>query len=75
MVKRTPSMLDVASFAGVSHQSVSRVVNGHPNVKESTRKKVESAMQELGFRPSRAARSLVTGRTSMIGVLSHDTTL
>ena len=75
MVKRTPSMLDVASLAGVSHQTVSRVVNGHSNVKESTRLKVESAMQDLGFRPSRAARSLVTGRSAMIGVLSHDTTL
>lgn len=75
MVKRTPSMLDVASLAGVSHQTVSRVVNGHSNVKESTRLRVESALQDLGFRPSRAARSLVTGRSSMIGVLSHDTTL
>lgn len=75
MVKRLPSMFGVATLAGVSHQTASRVVNGQANVKDSTRLRVESAMQDLGFRPSRAARSLVTGRTSMIGVLSHDTTL
>ena len=75
MSKRTPSIVDVARAAGVSHQTVSRVVNSHPNVKESTRLKVESVMEEIGFRPNSAARALVTGQSSIIGVLSHDTTL
>ena len=75
MSKRTPSIVDVARAAGVSHQTVSRVVNRHPNVKESTRLKVESVMEEIGFRPNSAARALVTGQSSIIGVLSHDTTL
>jgi DNA-binding LacI/PurR family transcriptional regulator len=75
MSKRTPSIIDVARAAGVSHQTVSRVVNKQPSVKESTRLKVESVMEDIGFRPNNAARTLVTGQSSIIGVLSHDTTL
>jgi DNA-binding LacI/PurR family transcriptional regulator len=73
--KRTPSIIDVARAAGVSHQTVSRVINNKPNVKESTRLKVESVMEDIGFRPNSAARALVTGQSSIVGVLSHDTTL
>ncbi len=75
MSKRTPSIIDVARAAGVSHQTVSRVINNKPNVKESTRLKVESVMEDIGFRPNSAARALVTGQSSIVGVLSHDTTL
>lgn len=75
MIKRTPSIIDVARAAGVSHQTVSRVINNKPNVKESTRLKVESVMEDIGFRPNSAARALVTGQSSIVGVLSHDTTL
>lgn len=75
MSKRTPSIIDVARAAGVSHQTVSRVINNKPNVKESTRHKVESVMEDIGFRPNSAARALVTGQSSIVGVLSHDTTL
>lgn len=75
MAKRPPSMLDVAQASGVSHQTVSRVLNNHKSVSDKTRKKVLAAMDKLGYRPNLAARALVTGKSSTIGVLSYDTTL
>jgi DNA-binding LacI/PurR family transcriptional regulator len=72
---RGPSMFDVASCAGVSHQTVSRVLNNHKSVSKKTRDKVNKAMKELGYRPNSAARALVTGKTATFGVLSHNTTL
>ncbi|MFB9235661.1 LacI family DNA-binding transcriptional regulator [Plantactinospora siamensis] len=68
-------MTDVARLAGVSHQTVSRVLNGHPNVREQTRLRVQAAIAELGYRPNRAARTLVTGRSQVIGVVTQNTTL
>ncbi|WP_207916538.1 LacI family DNA-binding transcriptional regulator [Micromonospora sp. KC723] len=68
-------MTDVARLAGVSHQTVSRVLNGHPYVREQTRLRVEAAIAELGYRPNRAARALVTGRSQVIGVVAQNTTL
>lgn len=68
-VRRPPSMSDVARVAGVSGQTVSRVANGHPNVDPATRAKVTAAMQELGYRPNRAARALRSGRFGSIGVI------
>ncbi|WP_169583759.1 LacI family DNA-binding transcriptional regulator [Microbacterium sp. MF43] len=62
-------MADVAAIAGVSGQTVSRVVNDSPRVDPSTRARVEAAMAELGYRPHRAARALRTGRTHTIGLL------
>lgn len=61
---------DVAKLAGVSHQTVSRVLNKHPSVSEHTRKKVLDAIQQLDYRPNLTARSLVTRKTSTIGVVS-----
>ncbi|OZC95516.1 LacI family transcriptional regulator [Rhodococcus sp. 06-235-1A] len=66
---RGPAMTDVARLAGVSHQTVSRVINGHPNVTEATRVKVHEAISELGYRPNTAARALVTGRSRTIGIV------
>ena len=63
-------MADVAARAGVSHQTVSRVVNGHPSVAPQTRERVERAIAELGYRPNVAARALVTGSTRTIGFVS-----
>lgn len=57
-------------MAGVSHQTVSRVLNGHPSVREDTKARVLTAMSELRFRPSRAARMLSTRRSETIGVLA-----
>jgi DNA-binding LacI/PurR family transcriptional regulator len=68
-------MADVARLAGVSHQTVSRVLNDHPNVRPQTRDNVLAAIAELGYRPNAAARTLVTRRTRTLGVISFDTTL
>jgi DNA-binding LacI/PurR family transcriptional regulator len=70
-----PLMVDVARLAGVSHQTVSRVLNDHPNVSPRTRAGVLAAIRDLGYRPNAAARTLVTGRTNTLGVISFDTTL
>ncbi|HSZ42147.1 MAG TPA: LacI family DNA-binding transcriptional regulator [Trebonia sp.] len=67
---RSASIRDVARLAGVSHQTVSRVLNGHPSVREDTRTRVLVAIDELQFRPSRAARMLSTQRSETIGVLA-----
>ncbi len=63
-------MSDVAARAGVSHQTVSRVVNGHPNVAGPTRERVQRAIEELGYRPNTAARALVTGSSRTIGLIT-----
>ena len=60
---------DVAKLANVSHQTVSRVINHSPNVAEETRQRVVSAISELNYRPNRAARSLITGRSQTIQVI------
>lgn len=70
---RAASMYDVARLAGVSHQTVSRVINDNQSVSQVTRDKVVAAMAELNYRPNRAARSLATARTKLLGVLASDT--
>ncbi|MEZ0068120.1 DNA-binding LacI/PurR family transcriptional regulator [Streptacidiphilus sp. MAP12-20] len=72
---RKPVMADVARLAGVSHQTVSRVLNDSPHVKEETRERVLQAIRELDYRPNSAARTLVTKRSQTLGVVSFDTTL
>jgi DNA-binding LacI/PurR family transcriptional regulator len=73
--RRTAVMADVAKLAGVSHQTVSRVINQSTQVREPTRERVLAAMRELDYRPNLAARALVTGRSRTVGVVSFDTTL
>ncbi|MEV4168841.1 LacI family DNA-binding transcriptional regulator [Nonomuraea sp. NPDC049709] len=68
-------MADVAKEAGVSHQTVSRVLNDHPNVRADTRARVEEAITRLGYRRNLVARALVTKRSRTLGVVSFDTTL
>ncbi|NVM96329.1 LacI family DNA-binding transcriptional regulator [Arthrobacter sp. AETb3-4] len=63
-------MRDVAAAAGVSAQTVSRVLSDHPNVQEATRRRVLAAVEELGYRRNNTARALVTGRSKTIGVLT-----
>ena len=72
---RPPGMMDVARLAGVSHQTVSRVLNEHKNVSEKTRIKVRAAISELGYRPDGAARALVTGMSKVIGVVAQNSSL
>ena len=71
--RRLPVMADVARLAGVSHQTVSRVLNHHPSVAPDTRRNVETAISQLGYRPNTAARALVTKQTRTFGVVSVDT--
>lgn len=66
-------MHDVARAAGVSYQTVSRVVNEHPHVAPATRQRVMAAVERLDYRPNRAARSLVTRRTQTLGIVSFGT--
>lgn len=67
--KRRVTLIDVAKRAGVSRQTVSRVLNGDPHVAEETRRRVEEAIRALGYRPNRAARSLARGQTNTIAVV------
>ncbi|HEX8767266.1 MAG TPA: LacI family DNA-binding transcriptional regulator, partial [Jatrophihabitans sp.] len=69
-VGRVPVLADVARLAGVSSQTVSRVVNGAPHISPQTRGRVEQAIERLGYRPNAAARALVRGRTGLIGVIA-----
>jgi DNA-binding LacI/PurR family transcriptional regulator len=73
--RRTAVMADVARLAGVSHQTVSRVINDSAHVRAETRARVLAAMRTLDYRPNPAARALVTGRSRTLGVVSFDTTL
>jgi DNA-binding LacI/PurR family transcriptional regulator len=73
---RRPAVItDVARLAGVSHQTVSRVLNGADHVREDTRARVLDAMRKLDYQPNPVARALVTGRSRTLGVVSFDTTL
>jgi DNA-binding LacI/PurR family transcriptional regulator len=67
---RTANIFDVARLAGVSHQTVSRVINDLPNVRPATRARVEQAIAQLHYSPSPAARALVTRRTRTIGLVT-----
>lgn len=72
---RPPTMADVARVAGVSHQTVSRVLGEHPNVRDATRARVLRAIEEMGYRRNFSARALATRRTRTLGVVASDTTL
>jgi LacI family transcriptional regulator len=60
---------DIAQMSGVSRSTVSRVINGDPNVSEQTRTKVLDLIQDIGFQPNLAARGLAVGRTRVIGLV------
>ena len=66
------TMREVAQKAGVSTKTVSRVVNKQGEISEETRQNVLKAINELGYRPSKIARALVTRRTDTIGLLIGD---
>lgn len=70
MPSKRVSIFDVARAAGVSHQTVSRVINHSPNVSVATRAKVQATIDELGYRPSSAARALATQRTRTIALIA-----
>jgi LacI family transcriptional regulator len=66
------TIYDVAREASVSMATVSRVVNGNPNVKPTTRKKVLEAIERLGYRPNAVARGLASKKTTTVGVIIPD---
>lgn len=74
MAKQTITIYDVAREAGVSMATVSRVVNGNPNVKPSTRKKVSDVIDRLKYRPNAVARGLASKKTTTVGVIIPDVT-
>lgn len=73
--QKAASIRDVAQAAGVSYQTVSRVINNHPNVREETRKRVDAAIQTLGFRRNATAFALASGVTRSVTVITSNTVL
>ncbi|OYO17042.1 LacI family transcriptional regulator [Enemella evansiae] len=71
-LRRYPSIRDVAKAAGVSYQTVSRVLNDLPDVAPATRTKVLAAVDELGYRRNLTARNLATNRSTTIGIVTDD---
>ncbi|HEY8912366.1 helix-turn-helix transcriptional regulator [Lacisediminihabitans sp.] len=70
--RKAPTLYDVAAVAGVSHQTVSRLVKGQTNIRPEIRERVEAAIAALNYRPNRVARSLATSRSHRIGALFFD---
>lgn len=70
-VNAKPRMVDVARLAGVSQQTVSRVVNGKPNVTPEVQERVERAIAQLNYRRNSAARWLATRQSTSLGVISY----
>ena len=71
--ERAATIYDVAKVAGVSHQTVSRLIKGH-RISDQSRLVVEQAIAELDFRPNSAARALATRRSMRIGALAYEMT-
>lgn len=71
--KKKVTLNDVADHAGVSYQTVSRVINEHPSVADDTRQRVLESIRKLNYHPNRAARSLVTSRSDTIAIISFGT--
>lgn len=74
MARSRPTIRDVAREAGVSHQTVSRVINESADVLPETRARVEAAIQALGFHPSAIARSMAQGRTNTLACIAPNLT-
>jgi DNA-binding LacI/PurR family transcriptional regulator len=70
--RRGATIYDVARLAGVSHQTVTRVLRGYEGIRPLTRERVQSALAELDYRPNMAARSLATNRSRRIGALVYE---
>jgi len=71
-LRSTPRLADIAQAVGISTMTASRALNGHPSVTDETRRKVLAKAEELGYRPNQWARSLVTRRSMMIGLVVPD---
>jgi len=64
-----PGIRELARECGVSVATVSRALNGHPEVNGETRRQIQQAAERLGYRPSQSARALVRGRSDAVGLL------
>src|SRR3954454_24249513 len=69
---RRVGIADVAARAGVSLGTASKALNGRGTLREETRARVRAAADELGFAPSTVARSLLSGRTFTVGIITTD---
>ncbi|WP_353829186.1 LacI family DNA-binding transcriptional regulator [Agromyces sp. SYSU T0242] len=69
---RAATIYDVAIAAGVSHQTVTRYLNGFAGIRPATRDRVEAALRELDYRPNLAARALNSGRSLRVGAITHE---
>lgn len=69
---KRPTLEDVARELGVSHQTVSRVINSHPRVLPQTRARVLAKIELLGYQPNRAARFLANQRSTLVGLVASD---
>ncbi|WP_353816602.1 LacI family DNA-binding transcriptional regulator [Agromyces sp. SYSU T00266] len=69
---RAATIYDVALAAGVSHQTVTRYLNGFAGIRPATRERVEKALKELDYRPNLAARALNSGRSQRVGAITHE---
>ena len=74
MARSRVTIRDVASHAGVSHQTVSRVINGSERVLPETRERVEKAIAELGYRPNAIARSMAKGNSGTLACIAPNLT-
>lgn len=69
---KLPTLYDVARSAGVSHQTVSRVVKGETNIRADLRERIESAIRELDYRPNLTARALASASKHRIGAIVYE---
>src|ERR1700710_1514315 len=66
---KTITLADVAKASGLATMTVSRYLNGHPNITEKTARKVKEAIDALGYRPNQAARMLMGQPSKVIGLI------
>lgn len=71
-MKNRTTIRDVAAAAGVSYQTVSRVINDRPDVADETRQRVKRVIEELDYQPSAVARSLASRETRILGLITAD---
>ena len=67
---RRNTLHDIAAHTGVSYQTVSRVINNHPNVSPETRGRIQHAITELGYHPNKVAKSLVAKQSHTLAILT-----
>jgi DNA-binding LacI/PurR family transcriptional regulator len=71
---KKPTIRDVAAAAGVSYQTVSRVINDRPDVADDTRRRVLQVIEQLDYQPSAVARGLASRHTRTLGLITEDFT-